>query len=117
MLVVAGVMFAGVIGAAVLAGSLSDAMSARAALAQESRVNAAISAQVEAARTEVDFAKTEAFRGFTARAYGFGRGREQPFALQSGGPPATLDRAPWRGRARLAAQDPLGAVLDLLFDR
>ncbi len=117
MLVVAGVMFAGVIGAAVLAGSLSDAMSARAALAQVSRENAAISAQVEAARTEVDFAKTEAFRGFTARAYGFGHGREQPFALQSGGPPPPSIEPLGAGGLVSPPRDPLGAVLDLLFDR
>jgi hypothetical protein len=117
VLVVAGVMFAGVIGAAVLAGSLSDAMSARAALAQVSRENAAISAQVEAARTEVDLAKTEAFRGFTARAYGFGRGREQPFALQPSGPPPPSIEPLGAGGLVSPPRDALGAVLDLLFDR
>ncbi len=117
VLVVAGAMFAGVLGAAVLAGSLSDAMTARAALAQVTRENAAISAQVDAARAEVGFAGKPAFLGFTSRAYGFGRAREQAFALQSGGPPPPSIEPLGTSELVSSPRDPLGAVMDLLFDR
>ncbi len=110
-------MLAGVLAAAVLAGSLSDAMTSRAAAEEASMTNALISAQVAAGRREAEFARTSAFLGFAARSFGWGRRKERIFALQPGGPPPPSIE-PLGGEQLVSPPtDALGAVLDLLFDR
>jgi len=117
VLFVGGAMAAGVLAAAVLAGSLSDAMTSRAAAREARQVNESISAQVEAGRREVEFARSAAFLGFTARSFGWGRDKERAFALRPGGPPPPLLQPLGDGQLLAPPRDPLGAVLDLLFER
>lgn|GEM_PF-6409988 len=118
MLAVGGALLGGVVAAAVLAGSMSDAMTSRAAAIEARGVNDQIAAQVAAGRQEVEFAKTSAFLGFASRSFGYGRSsRERQFALVPGAqrPPAITPL----GVSPVVAPptDMIGSVLDLLFER
>lgn len=117
VVIVGGVLLAGVVGSAVLAGSLSDALTARAALAQASAQNAALRQQVEAGRQEATFADTPSYLSFAARSFGYGRPRERPFAVAVGGPPPPSITPLGDAGVVGHPSDALSAVLDLLFER
>jgi hypothetical protein len=117
VLVVGGGLLGGVLAAAVLAGAMSDAVTSRAIALEARSANARVEAQVEAGRREIEFARTPAFLGFAARAFGYGRGSERQFSLPIGAPaPPSIEPL---GSTQLTAPPPdaLGSVLDLLFDR
>lgn len=115
--VVGGALLGGVMAAAVLAGSMSDAMTSRAIALEARSANDLVAARVAAGRREIEFAKTPAFLGFAARSYGYGRHAERQFALEVGAPPPPSIRP--LGSASISAPPPdvVGSVLDLLFER
>ncbi len=117
-MVVGGALLGGVLAAAVLAGSMSDAMASRAAALEAHGVNDQIAARVAAGRQEVEFAKTSAFLGFASRSFGYGQWtKERQFAMSPGAPrPSTI--TPLGVSPMVApATDMIGSVLDLLFER
>ncbi len=114
---VASALTAGVVVAAVLAGAMSDAIASRAAEREAQATNDRVAAQVEAGRREVDFAQTPAFLGFTARSFGYGRGKERQFALQAGAPPPDAIVPLGSTPASSTSTDPLDTVMELLFER
>ena len=114
---VGGALVAGVAVAAVLAGSLSDAMTSRAAAQEVLAENEKIRAQVEAGRAEVDFARTAGYLAFAARSFGWGHPDERAFALELDAPPPPRIQPLGADPVVTAPPDTLGQVLGLLFDR
>jgi hypothetical protein len=96
---VAIALLAGVLGAAAISRSIADVIDARAQVAAARGFNEGIRDQVEAGRREMAFAQETAYLRFAARGFGFGRPREQSFALRGGAPPPP-------------SIEPLGADLD-----
>ena len=117
MLLVGGALLGGVLAAVVLAGSLSDAVTSRAALLDARLANEALHQRVEAGRREVDFAQTPAFLAFAARSFGWGSLREHAFALKAGGPPPPVIEPLGEQQAPPTSTDVVQSVLDLLFER
>ena len=108
-------LVAGTGGAAAVSRAMSDVIEARAYVAEAESVNAGMRAQVDAGRRELEFGQGEAYLRFAARGLGYGRGREEAFALREGAPPAPsitplgADHAP-------AEDDVLAGFLDLLLE-
>lgn len=80
-------LVAGVVGAAAISRSISEVIEARAQVAAAHALNDDIRAQVAAGRREIAFAQSPSYLRFAARGLGYGRGREEPFALREGAPP------------------------------
>lgn len=80
-------------------------------------MNAQIEARVAAGRREVEFAKTSAFLGFASRSFGYGRLREQQFALSRGAAPLPAVTPLGSDQVTAPSTDMIGSVLELLFER
>jgi hypothetical protein len=108
-------LVAGIGGAAAVSRAMSDVIEARAYVAEAETVNAGMRAQVDAGRGEIDFGQGDSYLRFAARGLGYGRGREEAFALREDAPPAPsitplgADHAP-------AEDDVLAGFLDLLLE-
>jgi hypothetical protein len=104
-----------VLGAAAVTRALSEVIETRAQVAQAQALNDSIRAQVQAGEREAGFARSDDYLRFVARGIGYGRGREQAFALRDGAPPppsiTPLGGAADTGRG----DDVLGSFVDLLF--
>ena len=92
-------------------------MSSRRAIRSSSAtaLNATIRAQVDAGRAEIEFGQGEAYLRFAARSLGYGRGREEAFALREGAPPPPSITPLGVGQAP-ADDDVLAGFLDLLLE-
>ncbi len=108
-------LVAGILGAGALSRSISDVIETRAQVADAQALNEAIRAQVEAGRREVAFAQGVAYRRFAARGLGYGRGREEAFALRDGAPPPPSITPLGAGQAA-AGEDVLGSFVELLLE-
>lgn len=107
-LFVAGALLVGLFASAAVARSISDVFATRAQVVSARAVNDAIRAELEASRAETSFAASPSYLRFAARGLGYGQGKEQPFALRAGAPPAPVI-VPLGG---LDDQDPDGDVLE-----
>lgn len=105
---------AGVLGAVAISRSISEVIEARTEVAAARVLNADVRAQVEAGRREIDFAQDEAYLRFAARGLGYGQGREEPFALRDGAPPAPSITPLGAGQAT-SSDDVLADFVDLLL--
>jgi hypothetical protein len=112
---VALALLAAVLGAAAVSRSISDVLDTRTQVAEARALNDGIRAQVEAGRREVGFAQSDAYLRFAARGLGYGRGREQAFALREGAPPPP-SITPLGANAVSAPSDVLSSLVDLLFE-
>jgi hypothetical protein len=112
--IVALALVLGVIGAAAISRSISDVIEARAQVAAAHSLNDAVRAQVEAGRREIAFAQGDGYLRFAARGLGYGRGREEPFALRDGAPPPP-SLTPLGADEGTASADVLSDFFDLLL--
>jgi hypothetical protein len=108
-------LVAGIGGAAAISRATSDVIEARALVAQAETLNSGIRAQVEAGRREIEFGDSDAYLRFAARGLGYGRGREQAFALRDGAAPAP-SITPLGADQHPAEADALAGFLDLLLE-
>lgn len=99
----------------VFAGAAADGGRTGARAAELRDQNAALRAQLEAGRAEVQLIQSDAFARLQARAYGLGEPGERPFSLAAGAPPGpTL--VPLGGPAeRTVRSTPLEDWLNLLL--
>jgi hypothetical protein len=104
-----------VAGAAGISRAMSDVIETRAQVVDAVSDNAAIRAQVEAGRREIEFAQEDAYLRFAARALGYGRGREEAFALREGAPPPPSIE-PLGAAVVTPDDDVLAGFLDLLLE-
>ena len=102
-------------GAAAISRAMSDVIETRAHVAEARTLNTGIRAQVEAGRREIDFGRSDAYLRFAARGLGYGRGREEAFALREGAAPAPSITPLGAGQAPAEA-DVLAGFLDLLLE-
>jgi hypothetical protein len=109
-------LVAGIVGAAALSRSISDVIEMRAEVAQAQALNDSILAQVEAGRREVEFAQGEAYLRFASRGLGYGRSREEAFALRAGAPPPPSITPLGGDQDATPDDDVLGGFLDLLLE-
>lgn len=107
-------LVAAVVGGVAISRSIVDVIEARADVAAARALNDGIRAQVEAGQREIDFAKGDGYLRFAARGLGYGRGREQPFALRDGAPPPPSITPLGAGRADPPA-DALSDFVELLL--
>lgn len=107
-------LVAGILGAAALSRSISDVIGTRAQVAEAQALNDSIRAQVEAGRREVEFAQGEAYLRFASRGLGYGRSREEAFALRDGAPPPPSITPLGAGQTATEG-DALAGFLDLLL--
>jgi hypothetical protein len=105
---------AGILGAAAVSRSISDVIDTRAQVAAARSLNDSIRAEVEAGQREVEFAHEETYRRFASRGLGYGRGREEAFALRDGAPPPP-SITPLGSDQDATNHDPLAGFLDLLL--
>ena len=117
VLVVGAGLAGGVLAAAVLAGAMSDALTSRAAALEATTANALVAGRVAAGRQEMEFARTPAYLGFAARAFGYGHSSERVFALEAGSHPAPTITPLGSSTLSAPPRDALTSVLDLLFSR
>lgn len=117
---VAIALLLGVLAAAAVTRALSDVLETRAEVAQARALNDGIRAQVEAGRREVEFAQSDGYLSFAARGLGYGkgygRGREQAFALREGAPPPPSITPLGAEPAPPRSDDVLSSFVDLLFE-
>ncbi len=106
---------AGIAGAAAISRSMSDVIEARAQVTEARALNEGIRAQVDAGRDEIAFAKQDAYLRFASRSYGYGRGREQAFALREDAPPPP-PITPLGSTEERPTDDVLASFLDLLLE-
>ena len=114
-LVVLVALVAGVGGATAISRATSDVIETRAQVEQATALNATIRAQVDAGRREIEFGQSEAYLRFAARGLGYGRGREEAFALRDGAPPPPSITPLGAGQAP-AQDDVLAGFLVLLLE-
>lgn len=107
-------LVAAVLGAAAISRSISDVIDARAQVAAAERLNEGIRDQVDAGRREIGFAQDPAYLRFAARGLGYGRAKEQAFALRGGAPPAP-SIAPLGAQLDQPSDDVLSDFVDLLL--
>ncbi len=113
--VLAGIaLVAGIVGAVAISRSISDVIEARGQVAAARSLNDGIRAQVEAGQREIAFARGDAYLRFAARGLGYGRGREEPFALRADAPPPP-SITPLGADQGPSAPDALSDFLDLLL--
>ncbi|MET0771790.1 MAG: hypothetical protein ABWZ82_01790 [Candidatus Limnocylindrales bacterium] len=108
-------LVAGIGGAAAITRAMSDVIETRADVAQARTLNEGIRAQVEAGRREIEFGRSDAYLRFAARSLGYGRGREESFALRDGAAPAPSITPLGAGQAP-AETDVLAGFLDILLE-
>lgn len=107
-------LVAAIAGAAAISRATSDVIEARALVAEARTLNGEMQAQVEAGRREMELGQGDAYLRFAARGLGYGRGREEAFALRDGTPPAPSITPLGDGQI-VPGDDVLAGFLDLLL--